>query len=135
VHWLPSLQVAPSFDGWVQLPVAHWSRVHGTPSSAQLVPLGLAAFAGQVALVPLQVSAASHSTLAARHTAPELPAGWAHTPDPQTSRVHGFVSEVHAAPSARNASAGQEVVKPEHASAWSHSPAAARQTVPALPGR
>src|SRR5437016_1655836 len=53
----------------------HWSRVQGLPSSVQGVPSGSFALVGQVVLVPVQVSTASHSSAAARHTAPALPAG------------------------------------------------------------
>jgi hypothetical protein len=51
----------------------------------------------------------------------------------QTSVVHGFPSSVHAIPFPFFASVGHVVDEPVHVSATSHSPAAARHVVPALP--
>src|SRR5438034_10971734 len=53
----------------------HTSVVQTLPSSVHAVPTALTASAGQVALVPVQVSARSHSLTVARHTAPAFPAG------------------------------------------------------------
>src|SRR5215471_17933140 len=69
------------------------------PSSVQGVPFVTVAFAGQVLLLPSQLSARSHSPAAARQTAVLL------------------------------ASAGQLMLDPVQCSARSQSPAAARQTV------
>src|SRR5256885_3501263 len=69
---------APAFPaGCVQVLVlpSHWSRVQGLVSGVQAVPAGFLASVGQVVLVPVQLSATSHSVAAARHTAPALPAG------------------------------------------------------------
>jgi len=75
LHTLPSLQVAPSSDGCVQLPLWHSSRVQTMPSSVQPVPSALPPFVGQLGDVPLHVSATSQSPVAGRHTVPLLPAG------------------------------------------------------------
>src|SRR5437016_10893447 len=48
----------------------HTSVVQGSPSSVQAVPLGWKTSVGQVVLVPVQVSATSHSPATARHSAP-----------------------------------------------------------------
>src|SRR3989475_8329401 len=66
--------------GCVQVLVlpSHWSRVQGLLSGVQAVPLGCLASVGQVVLVPVQLSATSHSPAAARHTAPAFPAGCGH---------------------------------------------------------
>jgi len=49
------------------------SRVQTLPSSVQAVPADFLVSDGQVALLPVQVSATSHSSAAARQTAPALP--------------------------------------------------------------
>src|SRR5436309_2982825 len=104
-------------------------------SAVQVVPAALNPSAGQTVLVPVQVSATSHSPAAARQTAPAFPAGcWQLALAPSHwSRVQGFVSAVQAVPLALNASEGQTVLVPVQVSAASHSSAAARQTAPALP--
>src|SRR5207244_7895796 len=91
--------------------------------------------AGQAELVPVHVSATSHSSAAARQIVPTLPAGcWHVTFVPsQRSRVQGLVSAVQAVPLVFFVSAGQVVLAPVHSSSRSHSPAAARQTAPAFP--
>src|SRR5204863_3778080 len=90
---------------------------------------------GHVVLVPEQFSVASHSSTAARHSAPALPAGcWQELLVPlHWSSVQGLVSAVQAVPDAFLASVGQVVLDPVQVSATSHSPAPARQTVAALP--
>src|SRR3989442_1129362 len=107
------------------------SRVHTLPSSVHAVPFALKALVGHVVLVPVQVSATSHSSAAARHTAPALPAGCVHVlvlPS-HRSRVQGLASAVQAVPAALTASAGHVALEPVQLSARSHSFAAARQTV------
>src|SRR5437773_49097 len=127
---------APAFPaGCVQglvLP-SHWSRVQGLVSGVQAVPLGCLASVGQVVLVPVQLSATSHSAAAGRDTARAFRAGCEHVAlEPlQTSVVHALPSSVQPVPLAFKASAGQAVLVPVQVSARSHSPAAARQTVPA----
>src|SRR5437773_925453 len=107
--------------------------VQTLPSSVQAVPVALKASVGQAVLVPVQVSTTSHSPATARHTAPAFPAGcWQVTLEPShCSRVQGLVSAVQEVPADFLASVGQAVVTPSQVSARSHSPAAARQTVPA----
>src|SRR5437867_4715997 len=104
VQGLPSsAHAAPALPAgcWQALLVPlHWSRVQGLPSSVQGVPAGSFALVGQVVLVPVQVSTASHSSAAARHTAPALPAGcWQVVLAPShLSSVQGLPSSGHAAP-------------------------------------
>src|SRR5205809_738721 len=129
---------APAFPaGCVQelvLP-SHWSRVQGLVSGVQAVPLGCLASVGQVVLVPVQLSATSHSPAAARHTAPAFPAGCVQVAlvPLQTSRVQTLPSSVHAVVLDLKPSVGQVVLVPVQASATSHSFTAARHTVPAFP--
>src|SRR5439155_5018147 len=84
---------------------SHSSRLHGLPSSVHAVPAGFFVSAGQLAPVPVQCSAGSHSPAAARHS----------TLDDA------------------KASAGQTVLVPVQVSATSQSPATARQTAAAFP--
>src|SRR2546430_857135 len=95
------------------------------------VPWGVLASAGQLMLVPVQVSAGSQTPADGRHSAPAFPAGCWHfmlTPS-QTSAVHGLASSAHVTPAALHVSAGHCGPFPEQVSATSHSPAAARHTV------
>src|SRR5437763_11026085 len=111
------------------------SGVHTLASSVQTVPFTLKASVGHAVLVPVQVSATSHSPAAARHTVPAFPAGCVQVlvlPS-HRSRVQGLVSAVQAVPAGCLASAGQAVLVPVQVSATSHSPAAARHAAPALP--
>src|SRR5947199_295651 len=140
VQGLPSsAHAAPALPAgcWQALLVPlHWSRVQGLPSSEQGVPAGRFALVGRVVLVPVQVSTASHSSAATRHTVPALSAGcWQVVLVPShVSRVQGLVSAAQAVPLAFLTSVGGQVVLvPVQISATSHSPAAARQTAPALP--
>src|SRR5947199_364563 len=69
---------APALPGgcWHVLFVpSHWSSEHGLASAVHPVPAGCFASAGHVALVPVQVSATSHTPPAARQMAPALPTG------------------------------------------------------------
>src|SRR5207247_2790883 len=115
----------------------HTSVVQTLPSSVHAVPAALTASAGQVVLVPVQVSARSHSLTAARHTAPAFPTGCVQAGESRvplhTSVVQGLPSSVQADPAALTASAGQVVLAPVQVSARSHSLTAARHTVPAWP--
>src|SRR5207245_9685063 len=68
---------APAFPaGCVQVALVplQRSRVQTLPSSVHAVPFALKALVGHVVLVPVQVSAMSHSSAAARHSAPAFPA-------------------------------------------------------------
>src|SRR5207247_8479506 len=80
-------------------------------------------------------SATSHSPAAARHSVPALPAGcWQVSLVPsQVSVVHALPSSVHGVALAFFASVGHAAFVPSQTSATSHSPAAARHSVPALP--
>src|SRR5947199_7247229 len=101
-------QAAPALPAGcvhVALVPLHTSAVQGLPSSVQGVVLDLKTSVGQVALVPVQVSATSHSFVAARHTVLEE----------------------------RKPSAGQAVLVPVQVSATSHGPATARHVAPAFP--
>src|SRR5438477_128662 len=128
-HTAPAL---PAGCVQVALVPLHTSLVQGSLSSVQAVPLGWKRSVGQVVLVPVQLSARSHSPAAARHTAPAFPAGWVHVAlEPlHTSVVHTLPSSVQVVPLALKTSVGQAVVTPSQVSARSHSPAAARHTVP-----
>src|SRR6266404_5447814 len=66
-HTVPALPA-----GCVQVALAplHTSVVHTLPSSVQVVPLALKTSVGQAVLVPVQLSARSHSPAAARHAVP-----------------------------------------------------------------
>src|SRR5438094_371848 len=131
-HTAPAL---PAGCVQVALVPLHTSLVQGSLSSVQAVPLGWKRSVGQVVLVPVQLSARSHSPAAARHTAPALPAGWVHVAlEPlHTSVVHTLPSSVHGVPLAWKTSLGQVVLVPVQLSATSHSPAAARHTAPGFP--
>src|SRR5207253_2239130 len=108
---------------------------HRSTAARQTVLDDRKPLAGQLVLVPVQVSAASQGPAAARHTVPAFPAGCVQVAlvPLQMSRVHTLPSSVHAVPFALKASVGHAVLVPVQVSATSHSPAAARHTVPALP--
>ena len=111
------------------------SVVHGFPSSVHAVPFGFFTSAGQAALVPVQVSARSHSPAAARHV---VLAGW-NVSAGQSLATPSQLSATSQAPAAGRhtavlfASAGLVVLVPVQASATSHAPAAGRHTAPAFP--
>src|SRR5206468_1809784 len=109
--------IVPAFPaGCVQVLVlpSHWSSVQGLASAVQAVLAGCLASAGQVVLVPVQVSAASHRSTAARHTVPAFPAACVHAGAPtvplHTSVVHTLPSSVQLVPAALTESAGQLVL-------------------------
>src|SRR5438094_8577367 len=111
------------------------SRVQTLPSSVHAVPFVLKALVGQVVLVPVQVSATSHSPAPARHTAPAFPAGCVQVlvlPS-HWSSVQGLRSAVQEGTAGCLASVGHVALVPVQVSATSHSAAAARHTAPALP--
>src|SRR5204863_27089 len=114
---------------------AHRSVVQALPSSVHAVVLDLKVSVGQVVLVPVQLSAASHTLPAARHTAPAFPAGcWQVTLVPSHwSRVQALVSAVQVVPLAFLASVGQALLVPVQVSVTSQGSAVARHSVPALP--
>src|SRR5438552_3077291 len=107
------------------------SFVQGFKSSGHGVPFAMTLSAGHAALDPVQVSATSQESAAARQIAPMFPAGcWHVTWVPSHwSSVQGLPSEVHAAPLVFFASAGHAPpAVPRQLSATSHSPAAVRHT-------
>src|SRR5207249_10017102 len=81
----------------------HSSRLHGLPSSVHAVPAGVLASAGQLALVPVQLSPGSHSPAEARQT---------------------VLDDL-------KASAGHAVLEPAQVSSTAQEPAAARPAAPA----
>src|ERR1041384_8064538 len=84
---------------------SHLSAVQGLPSSVHAVPFAFFASVGQLAAVPEQNSAVSHSPAEARHCV--------------------LVDT--------NVSVGQVALVPSHVSVTSQTPADARHTAPALP--
>src|SRR5581483_238204 len=101
-------QVAPALPAgcWhASLEPLQASSVHGLPSSVHAVPFDCFASAGQAAVEPVQFSARSHSSAAARQTVLD----------------------------ATKVFAGHVAVVPVHVSATSQKPAEARQVAPALP--
>src|SRR5439155_98698 len=107
------------------------------PSSVQAVPLAFFPSAGQSGPVPGQLSARSHSPLAARQTTLE---GWKSSagqllPAPsQVSTASQAPAEARqTVPAGLLASAGHAVLVPVQVSATSQSPAGARHTAPAFP--
>src|SRR5207249_1881919 len=101
----PARHTVPAFPAgcWQALLVpSQVSVVHGWPSPVHAVPLACLASAGQPALLPVQLSARSHSPAAPRHTVLD-----------------------EAKPSA-----GHVELVPVHVSATSQGPAVARHVVP-----
>src|SRR5437667_3369136 len=89
------------------MPVHVSARSHSPAAARHCVPLSVTTSAGQLLLVPSQVSAGSHTS-----------------PDPAR---HTKVLD-------RTASAGQVALLPVQVSTASQAPVAARHTAPALPG-
>src|SRR6266566_7956204 len=119
--------------GWWQALSAplQTSFVQGFKSSGHGVPFAMTLSAGHAALEPVQVSATSQESAAARQIAPMFPAGcWHVTWVPSHwSSVQGLPSEVHAAPLVFFASAGHAPpAVPGQLSATSRSPPAVRHT-------
>src|SRR6266481_169849 len=121
----------------VALVPLHTSVLQTLPSSVQVVPLALKTSVGQAVLVPVQLSARSHSPAAARHTVPaalRASAGQvALVPVQFSAASHRSTAARQTVLEGRKASAGQVVLVPVQVSAASQGPAAARQTVPAFP--
>src|SRR5262245_48893400 len=129
---------------------SHWSSVHTLPSSAHAVPVRakqLSAVSSQVRAhsgppvhgspactlhVPLLHVSAPLQKRPSLHGAVLL--GWTQVPVPlHWSSVHTLPSSVQPVPVGAKVLAGQVVLVPVQTSARSHSPAAGRHTVPALP--
>src|SRR5207249_3121326 len=113
--------------------------VHG--AGIELIRAGLPAAtfasAGQSAPVPPQLSGASHSSTAARHSVPgaaKPSAGQsALVPSQLSATSQAPAAARHTVPAACLASAGQLALVPVQVSASSQAPVAARHTVPAWP--
>src|SRR2546425_6335937 len=106
------------------------SNVHTLLSVVHAIPFALKVSVGQAVLVPVQLSAMSHSPATARHTVPAFPAGCVHVAlvPLHTSMVHTLPSSVQVVPLALKTSVGRAVLLPAPVSATSHLAAAARQT-------
>jgi len=91
-----------------------------------------ASVAGQVAVVPVQVSATSHSPFLARQTVEDdlnpLTGHDAELPGHDSGKSHGRGAGRQTV--VKNTSVGQAAPVPSHDSATSHSPATERQTPP-----
>src|SRR5438067_4483252 len=59
----------PAGCGHAALTPSHWSAVQAFPSSVQAVPAGFLVSSGQIGPLPVQSSAPSHTSAAARHSA------------------------------------------------------------------
>src|SRR2546422_11414286 len=90
------------------------SNVHTLLSVVHAVPFALKVSVGQAVLVPVQLSAMSHSPATARHTVPAFPAGCVHVAlvPLHTSMVHTLPSSVQVVPLALKTSVGQAVLAP-----------------------
>src|SRR5437667_451400 len=143
VQGLPS-SVQDVVLGWkrsvgqpVLVPVQVSATSHPLTAARQTAP-GLPAECWHEVLLPLQASPTPCRLTAARQPVAVLVFGgcWQATLVPSHwSSVQGLPSSVHAVPLAFRApvSAGHVALVPVQVSGRSHSPAAARQTVPALP--
>src|SRR5207247_8686734 len=110
---------------------------HVPPAGRHTAPDALFASGGQLALVPVQVSARSQTPADARHTVPEErnpSVGHAVLEPEHTSTAsHGPTAARQTVPAGRLPSLGQLVLVPVQASTASHAPAAPRHTAPAFP--
>jgi len=132
VHVLPSLQTSGEPARHVPVPQVS-APLQALPSVHEMASV-LNVSCGQLAVAPLHFSSMSQAPSAGRQTRPALPAGWAQAPAPsQLSTVQACPSSVQGVPDVLKPSVGHVVTAPVHCSAVSHSPAAGRQTVPALP--
>src|SRR5439155_1656235 len=123
-HTVPAFPAGCVQRGLLTVPL-HVSVVQTLPSSVQAVPAALTTLVGQVVLVPVQLSARSHSLTVARHTVPAFPAGcWQTALLPlQVSVVHTLPSSVQTVPFAFNVSVGQVALVPAQLSATLHTSA------------
>ena len=135
-HTVPAFPGLWSHAGAPTVPL-HWSVVQTLPSSVQAVPAVFTISAGQLALLPVHVSARSHSFAAARHWYDDG-LSWSagqvlFTPSHDSGASHRSVAGRQTA--VLFTSAGHVVVTPSHVSGRSQTPADARHTVvlPAAP--
>ena len=133
-------QTTPAFPAgcWhAVLSPSHWSTVQTFPSSVQAVPARFLASSGQLGPLPVQSSATSHSSAAARQCVvpgAKVSAGHAPlTPSQASATSQGPAAGRHVVPSGVFASAGQLELVPVQVSAGSQTPLDARHTAPALP--
>jgi hypothetical protein len=103
-HWLASSSQMPTAHG--SPPLVHEPFWHvsvpeqNRPSSVQGVPFGMNSSGGQPGLLPSQLSAASHSPGAGRHSVPDGLGSCVQVPVVlQTSSVHPWSSAGHGLPS------------------------------------
>src|SRR5437867_2664728 len=129
----PLLALAEPWNPMTTAPGQVSAASHSFAAARQTVP-ALPAACWQVVLAALHGSGVQ-GLPSSGHAAPALPAGcWQALLVPSHwSRVQGLVSGVQAVPANTLASAGQVMLDPSQVSATSHTPAAARQTAPALP--
>src|SRR5437867_6666136 len=108
-HTVPVFPAGCVQRGLLTVPL-HVSVVQTLPSSVQAVPAALTTLVGQVVLVPVQLSARSHSLTVARHTVPAFPAGcWQTALLPlQVSVVHTLPSSVHTVPFVLNVQVAEQ---------------------------
>jgi len=106
-HWLASSSQMPTAHG--SPPLVHkpfWQvsvPEQNRPSSVQGVPFGMSSLGGQMGLLPSQLSAASHSPGAGRHSVPAGLGSCVQVPVAlQTSSVHPWSSAAHGRPSVSN---------------------------------
>src|SRR5438067_65826 len=124
----------PAGCGHAALTPSHWSAVQAFPSSVQAVPAGFLVSSGQLGPLPVQSSATSHSSAAARHTvvaAANPSAGQSLLVPSQVSATsQGPAVARQMVPAASLASAGQVALEPVQTSGTSQAPPEVRQTVP-----
>src|SRR5439155_360954 len=110
--------------------------VHDRPSvSGHGAPSSMNPSAGQVFEIPLQLSARSHSSTAARQTAVLFASAGQPALEPVqfSARSHTPADPRHSTELAWKPSAGQSFITPSQPSATSHAPAGARQTAVLFP--
>src|SRR5207249_12002546 len=115
------------------------ARSHSPAAARQVKVDDWKPAAGVALRLPVQVSATSHPPdVAARQMVPPFPGLWTQSGLPTVplhwSVVHTLPSSVQAVPDAFTVSFEQVELEPVQSSALSHSLAAARHVVPALPG-
>jgi hypothetical protein len=136
-HALPGACAASAGQA-APLPVHASVTSHSPAEARQVVPAETKRLAGQMAALPVQLSATSQMPPLVRHTVEEgaklaTQVAFAPTVPEQVSWASQspLGGPPHALPGACAASAGQAALLPLHASVTSHSPAEARQVVPA----
>src|SRR5262249_36177400 len=126
--------VPAATNGCVQLPVpSHTSLVHALPSLVHVAPEPWKPLAGQLALLPVQYSATSHTPLEVRHwVAPEANPSAGQlllAPVPHSATSHVPAEPRHCVVEGCLVSPGHTAELPVQYSAASHTPAEARHIV------